>query len=91
MARCGKCNSDVGCACNLIGELCARCYNLSLDNSGEGVVSRTRRKRVVYDNPVNPAPNTEFEIILKTTGLSKEEKLRRINDILEKAILNNTQ
>lgn len=87
MAHCSQCGKDVGCGCNLISGSCATCYSKTL-NTEEGATleaPKKRAKRVKYNNKTEPPPNTEFEIILRTQGLSKEEKIRRINDILEKA------
>jgi hypothetical protein len=82
MASCSSCSKDVGCGCNLIGGLCTTCYGTNLT---PGTEIKRRTSRVIYSQPGDPLPNTEFEIILKTQGLSKEEKIKRINDILEKA------
>lgn len=80
MASCSKCNTEVGCACNLINSYCARCYNATLDS---GQAQKTTN--LVYVNkPDSPAVNG-FTEILKMPNLTKEEKLKRINDILEKA------
>ena len=54
-------------------------------------INRINNKEFVHTRKVfkqlpNAPPNTEFEVILNTPGLTREEKLRRINDILEKAI-----
>lgn len=86
MANCSQCGKDVGCGCNLVGGFCMTCYSKSL--SDEGLVTQKQKKssgRIIYYNSDNNQPNTEFETILKTSGLSKEEKIKRINDILEKA------
>lgn len=88
MAKCVQCSAEMGCSCNLINGFCARCYNLNLENTGQAPAKR-KTGRVVYEqNSLNTVPNTEFNVILKSTGMSKEEKLRRINEILEKAINN---
>jgi hypothetical protein len=51
----------------------------------EGVTLAPQRKRERYVAPKpDPKPLTEFETILKS-GMSKEEKIKRINDILEQA------
>jgi hypothetical protein len=79
MAKCTKCGKEVGCSCSLIGGSCHTCYN---------------QQTSVIDNPVtwkqtqtsNPSPNTEFDKILNQKGLTKTEKLKRINDILEKGV-----
>ena len=86
MAHCSQCGKDVGCGCNLINGSCATCYSKTANAAD--VTSGTpkkRTKRIKYDNKTEPPPNTEFEVILRTQGLSKEEKIKRINDILEKA------
>ncbi len=89
MASCNQCRSEVGCSCNLISGVCLMCYNRSLDvnavNYQPLIKKSTKRVRYINES-VNP-PNTEFEVILKTPSISKEEKIRRINDILEKARL----
>lgn len=86
MAHCNQCGKDVGCGCNLISGSCATCYSKTVNIEDATLeVLKKRTKRVKYNNPVEPPPNTEFEKILRTQGLSKEEKIRRINDILEKA------
>lgn len=85
MASCGQCGTQVGCACNLILGVCASCYNKKVE-SGEAAVlnKKTKKKVVVQKTPKDPKPVGEFTEILNS-GLSREEKLRRINDILEKA------
>jgi hypothetical protein len=86
MANCSQCGRDVGCGCNLISGSCAGCYNKTLDNNDQSTVTRKKTsKRVVYVNQPDAPPNTEFNEILKAQGLSRQEKLKRINDILEKA------
>ena len=86
MANCSQCGKDVGCGCNLISGSCPGCYNKSLNNGEEPTLQRKKTtKRVVYINPPDAPANTEFVEILKAQGLSRAEKLRRINDILEKA------
>lgn len=89
MAHCNQCGKDVGCGCNLINGACAACYNKSLDSSAVDYQPLKKSTgRVRYKKPqVDPPPNTEFEEILKIKTLSKEEKIRRINDILERARL----
>ncbi len=82
MAQCTKCGKSVGCSCSLIGGLCTTCY--SEGNTDQFVAKKATRK--VFKQLPNAPPNTEFEVILNTPGLTREEKLRRINDILEKAI-----
>jgi hypothetical protein len=87
MAHCNQCGRDVGCGCNLINGACGACYNKAV-TSGEVEALSTKRstKRVIYKKPTtSDVPNTEFETILNTQTLTKEEKIRRINDILEKA------
>lgn len=90
MAHCNQCGRDVGCGCNLIDGACTTCYNKSLDNNAVDFqpLKKKSTNRVRYKKPkTDPPPNTEFEEILKIKTLSKEEKIRRINDILEKARL----
>ena len=83
MASCSKCGKGVGCSCNLIEGLCPSCYSAKVNGDQPTTLTKSTQ-RIVYNNSEPPA-NTEFDIILNTKSLSKEEKLRRINDILEKA------
>ena len=76
MATCNKCNKEVGCGCNLIDNLCVTCYNKSLDNSGKS------NNPIIYTPP--SFPNNQFDNILNTGGITKEEKLRQINEILKR-------
>ena len=90
MAHCSKCGRDVGCGCNLISGLCAKCYSETLDyvnDTPQNKVKAVKSKRVIYKKPEpNQRPTSEFSDILKTPGISREEKLKRINEILEKAL-----
>jgi len=92
MAKCSKCGAEVGCGCNLISGSCHTCYNLSLTGSSDVVSTNTLEystpKRVVYAQPLSAPPNTGFDQILNNNTLSKQEKIKRINDILEKGIQN---
>lgn len=82
MAHCNSCNKDVGCGCNLINGACISCFSKAQQN---GQPLTPQKKQVRYKAPPKePAPLTGFEEILKQ-GLTKEEKIRRINDILENA------
>lgn len=83
MANCSKCGRDVGCGCNLVDSKCMSCYNEGLDNSAPQM--RVTSKRTYNLTLTEPATPTEFETILNSTGLTKQEKLKRINDIIEKA------
>lgn len=83
MASCNKCGRDVGCGCNLISGYCPTCYNSTLDNNP--AEPRTTKRIVYTNNPQPSAPPSEFELILQTPGISKEEKINRINAILNKA------
>jgi hypothetical protein len=83
MASCSSCGRDVGCGCNLSNGLCLTC--LAKDRVDDGTPLKKSTKRIVYNNTVEPLPKTEFESILSIKGISREEKLRRINEILEKA------
>lgn len=86
MAHCVQCGKEVGCACNLISGKCAGCFNKSLTEDPQPTITKKKHaKRVVYVNQPDAPPNTEFSEILKAQGLTREEKLKRINDILEKA------
>ncbi len=84
MAKCSKCGKEVGCACNLISGSCHTCYNQDVTLTS----AQAQALQVSLPKLQNPPPNTEFDSILNTKGLSKEEKLKRINDILEKGIQN---
>lgn len=84
MAHCGQCGKDVGCACTLIAGKCAKCFSENKSSPDTQRVQKSRRK-VVYKNDPQAPPNDEFSIILNDRGLSREEKLKRINQILEKA------
>jgi hypothetical protein len=86
MASCGKCGRDVGCGCNLIDGVCMSCYNATLPQDSPTVSRATRKQIVSYSQP-DAKPITEFEQILNTPNITKQEKIRRINDILEKARL----
>jgi hypothetical protein len=88
MAHCSQCGKDVGCGCNLVegSGMCISCFSSNLPQSSQPTAFvKKSTKKVVYSNPVSPQPNTEFDIILNNKGLSKEEKIKRINDTLEKA------
>lgn len=76
MAKCSKCGRDVGCSCNLIGGSCHKCVS---------DVGYTSTQTLVYQQPDDAKPVSEFTTILNTPNISKEEKLRRINEILERA------
>lgn len=82
MARCTKCNRDVGCGCNLSNGLCSNCISTVITEE----ISTLKKtvQRVKYPKP-EAQPNTEFDEILNIQGLSKDEKLKRINDIITKA------
>lgn len=84
MASCSKCGKGVGCSCNLIEGLCPTCYSAKATNNQTTIQTRST-ERVVYSNTPEPPPNTEFDAILGIQNISKEEKIRRINEILEKA------
>ena len=80
MASCSSCGTDVGCGCNLINGKCPTCY---------GKLSISERTVVInIPPPTTPPVSPEFELILNMKQLSKEEKLKRINDILEAGRLN---
>ena len=86
MAHCSQCGKDVGCGCNLVHGSCMSCYNKSLNGDNpQPTQQRKSSKRIVYKNDPQAPPNTEFTEILKSQKLSREDKLRRINEILEKA------
>lgn len=82
MASCNVCGKEVGCGCNLTNGSCHSCIGKTTEATSP---LKKSTQRVVYSNTVEPRPNTEFEQILMTTTLSKAEKIRRINEILEKA------
>jgi hypothetical protein len=83
MANCNQCGKDVGCGCNLVGGVCVGCYSKA-QAEGQSLAPQRKRERYVAP-PREPAPLTTFETIFKQKGLSKEEKIKRINDILENA------
>ena len=83
MSQCTECSKEVGCACNLVSGYCLPCYNKSIQDGGEPISKQTAR--VVYKNLPDAPANLEFVNILKDPSLTREEKLKRINDILEKA------
>ncbi len=85
MARCGKCGKEVGCGCNLIDGSCHTCYSQALPTEQQPIVAKSTKRIVYNQTPSAPPEPNEFEKILKTKGLSKDEKIKRINDILEKA------
>jgi hypothetical protein len=84
MASCSQCGKDVGCGCNLINGQCMSCYNAALPLEAPRVNKATRKKIVKFSQP-DAQPVTEFEQILQTPNITKQEKIRRINEILEKA------
>lgn len=84
MAHCSKCSKEVGCSCNLIGGLCVGCYAEQNRLSPSRSKKKTKKER--YKAPPKDAPPlVGFEELLKDKGMSKEEKIRRINDIIESA------
>lgn len=84
MASCSKCGKGVGCGCNLIEGLCPSCYSAKV--AGNQTLTQAKStERIRYDNTSEPPANTEFDAILNIQNISKEEKIRRINEILEKA------
>ena len=84
MANCNSCGKDVGFGCNLTNGKCLGC--ISKDGAETQMTLAPDRRRARYTAPKKEAPPLiGFEEILKTPGLSKEEKIKRINDILEKA------
>lgn len=88
MAACSQCGTNVGCACHLIAGVCMTCYNKNLGTNGDGeqtLFQKKRPKKVIHFPSIETPPNTEFTEILQNTALSREEKLKRINNILEKA------
>lgn len=83
MARCKKCSRDVGCSCNLFSGYCAKCYGSLPDTTA--YQRKNKEQPTTISLKLEAPANTEFTQILKSQGLSKEEKLKRINQILEKA------
>jgi hypothetical protein len=77
MASCNSCRREVGCSCNLIQGQCVSCYSKTFPIT-------VQTNTVKYSDP-NAQPNTSFDAILNDYSLSQEEKLRRINEILEQA------
>lgn len=84
MASCSKCGKNVGCGCNLVGGLCLQCYSVNSTISTPSKKKSTYKKVVSYSQP-DAKPLEGFEEILQIPNISKEEKIRRINEILEKA------
>lgn len=84
MASCGQCGKEVGCGCNLINGQCMTCYNATLPLDAPKL-SRASRKQIVKFSQPDAKPVNEFEEILRIPNITKQEKLRRINEILEKA------
>ena len=85
MATCNQCGKNVGCGCNLIEGACVGCYS-KMSQEEKTTLPNKKNKKVRYKAPPKEAPPlTEFETILHTQNISKDEKIRRINDILEKA------
>lgn len=85
MASCSKCGKNVGCACNLAQGMCLQCYNANMNVSPATTVGKSTYSSPVQYSQPDAKPITEFEQILQTPGISKQEKIRRINEILEKA------
>lgn len=69
MAFCSTCNKDVGCSCKLIGGQCLSCIQV---NSNPPTI-----------NQINYNPGNNFIDIVNSGYLTKDEKLRKINEILE--------
>jgi hypothetical protein len=89
MANCGKCAKEVGCGCNLVHGLCMSCYNEGLDSSAPQMRTTSRQTyNLTLKQPVAP---TEFETILNSPTMTKQEKLNRINDIINNASTSITQ
>lgn len=83
MANCGKCGKEVGCGCNLVSGQCMSCYNEGLDHSAPQMKTTSRQTyNLTLKEPVVP---TEFENILNSSTMTKQEKLKRINDIIDSA------
>ena len=76
MASCVNCKKQVGCPCNLIDGLCANCYSNNSTNPVQRKVFKTQEYK---------APDNDVVQILQS-GFTKEEKLRRINEILANAL-----
>jgi hypothetical protein len=87
MASCRKCGKGVGCSCNLIEGYCPSCYNTNaITPSITTNIKRTISTNLIqYSQPDAPATSSEFEDIVNTPNISKAEKIRRINEILERA------
>lgn len=79
MANCSKCGLQVSCGCSLIEGACSTCYMQSNQQSPSHPFVQVNLQGVNAPQPVT------FEAILNEGTLSKEEKLKRINDIIEKA------
>ncbi len=83
--NCSKCGKDVGCGCNLVNGACLNCYGKEVERNPD-FRKTTSKVKQHKQPPSSPEPNNEFVNILRTQGISKEEKLKRINKILEDAI-----
>lgn len=80
MARCSKCNTSVGCSCNLVEGLCATCYantknikknaNTSVNNEPIKPIRTGRSKNTESGskNPQGPYP------IIRTESKSGRRK-----------------
>ena len=78
MANCSNCKVDVGCPCNLHNTLCVSCYS-------KGITPPARSSKIINQivSTENERPITVFTMILGNKELTREEKLNRINKILE--------
>lgn len=84
MANCSTCKRDVGCSCNLQHGQCLSCYSKSLATSDSSSTTLVRTRTVTFSDP-NAEPVSGFNEIINDTSITQEEKLRRINEILEQA------
>lgn len=75
MANCITCNKEVSCACTLIEGKCITCYS--------EFNSQQEPNNPVYF-PFNAETST-INDVTQAVGISTEEQIRRINEILLKA------
>lgn len=72
MTSCNKCGKQASCSCQFIQGMCVDCY---YKDSVVPVVTN-----------LSSTDNSGFSPILNNISITTEEKLRRINEILQKAI-----
>lgn len=86
MAKCSKCEREVGCACNLIDNKCMKCYSDFASRNGLSIevdLKKSKKRKLEKIQEEKSAVESPLKQILQTKGISREEKLRRINEIIE--------